>query len=179
LTVAASDVGVRILDGPTVLASHPRSYDSGQEVLDPAHRDAVLRFKRKASQAIPAGWLQQAIPEVRVLLDLAFARGESAGHQTQRLHRLVEEYGVPAVREAVEEALARDTPTAASIAFLLRTRQRTHAVPVDLSRHPEVHSLVVRPHSLASYDQLTKPALTGESSDEEPNSFHPEPSAKG
>lgn len=178
LTVAASDVGVRILDGATVLASHPRSYDSGQEVLDPAHRDAVLRFKRKASQAVPAGWLEQAIPEVRALLDLAFARGESAGHQTQRLHRLVEEYGVPAVREAVVQALTRDTPTAVSVAFLLRTRQRTHPVPVDLSRHPEVHSLVVRPHSLASYDRLTKPALPGESNEEETNSFHPEHSTE-
>lgn len=179
LTVAASDVNVRILDGATVLASHPRSYDSGQEVLDPAHRDAVLRFKRKASQAIQAGWLEQAIPEVRALLDLAFARGESAGHQTQRLHRLVEEFGVPAVREAVVEALTRDTPTAASVAFLLRTRSRTHAVPVDLSRHPEVHSLVVRPHSLASYDKLTKLAPTGESNDEETNSSDPEHPTEG
>ncbi len=173
LTVAASDVGVRILDGVTVLASHPRSYDSGQEVLDPAHRDAVLRFKRKASQSIPAGWLEQAIPEVRVLLDLAFARGESTGHQTKRLYRLVEEYGVPAVRDAVAQALTRDTPTAASVAFLLRTRQRNHPAPVDLSRHPEVHSLVVQPHSLASYDKLTQPVPTGASSDEETNSSHP------
>jgi hypothetical protein len=152
-------------------------------VLDPAHRDAVLRFKRKASQSIPAGWLEQAIPEVRALLDLAFARGESAGHQTKRLHRLVEEYGVPAVREAVLQALTRDTPTAASVAFLLRTRQRKHPAPVDLSRHPEVHALVVRPHSLASYDKLThtvsgQPVSEGESPegeyhDEETNSAHP------
>lgn len=178
LTVAASDRNVRILDGATVLAAHPRSYDSGQEVLDPAHRDAALRFKSKASQSLPAGWLEQAIPEVRALLDLAFTRGESAGHQTKRLYRLVEEYGVPAVREAVSLALTRDTPTAASVAFLLRTRRRTHAVPVDLSRHPEVHSLVVHPHSLASYDKLTEPAPTqsapsGEPNDEETNSAHP------
>lgn len=167
LTIAASDTSVRILDAGTVLAAHPRSYDSGQQVLDPVHRDAVLGFKRKAAQSMPAGWLEQAIPEVRTLLDLAFARGQSAGHQTQRLHRLVEEYGVPAVREAVVQALQRDTPTAASVAFLLRTRQRTHSVPVDLSRHPEVHSLVVRPHSLASYDQLTKPSPAGEHNDPE------------
>ena len=167
LTIAASDTNVRILDGASELTSHPRSYDSGQQILDPAHRDAVLRFKRKASQSIPAGWLEQAIPEVRSLLDLAFSRGESAGHQTQRLHRLVEEYGVPAVRDAVVEAMRRDTPTAASVAFLLRTRQRTRPAPVDLSRHPEVQSLVVRPHALASYDQLTKPVPNEQVDDEQ------------
>jgi hypothetical protein len=126
--------------------------------------------------------LEQAIPATRALLDPAFARGESAGHQTKRLHRLVEEYGVPAVREAVAQALARDTPTAASVAFLLRTRQRKHAAPVDLSRYPEVHSLVVRPHSLASYDKLTQPVSgqpvskgespEGECNGEETNSAH-------
>jgi len=158
LTIAASDTNVRILDGAAELASHPRSFDSGQQILDPAHRDAVLRFKNKVSQSIPAGWLEQAIPEVRTLLDLAFSRGGSAGHRTQRLHRLVEKYGVPAVRDAVVEAMRRDTPTEASVAFLLRTRQRTPPAPVDLSRHPEVRSLVVRPHALASYDQLTKPS---------------------
>jgi len=157
LTIAASDTNVRILDNTSELASHPRSYDSGQQILDPTHRDAVLRFKRKASQSIPAGWLEQAIPEVRALLDLAFSRGESAGHQTQRLHRLVEEYGVASVRDAVVEAMQRDTPTAASVAFVLRTRQRTRPAPVDLSRHPEVQSLAVTPHALASYDQLAKP----------------------
>lgn len=167
LTIAASDTNVRILDGASELASHSRSDDSGQQILDPAHRDAVLRFKRKASQSIPTGWLEQAIPEVRALLDLAFSPGESAGHQTQRLHRLVEEYGVPAVGDAVVEAMRRDTPTAASVAFLLRTRQHTPPAPVDLSRHPEVQSLVVRPHALASYDQLAKPGPNGHTPNEQ------------
>ena len=140
--------------------------------------DAVLRFKRKASQLMPAGWLEQAIPEVHTLLDLAFARGESAGHQTKRLHRLVEEHGVHTVREAVVEALRRNTPTAASVAFLLRTRNRSQAMPVDLSRHPEVQSLLVRPHALDRYDTLTQDTLTQDSlhnpeedSDEDP--IHP------
>lgn len=168
LTLVASDVGVRILDGDVEVASHPRSYDSGQAVLDPAHQDAVLRFKRKASQSMPAGWLAQAIPEVRTLLDLAFQRGESAGHQTKRLTQLVEEHGAAAARDAVVEALRRNTPTAASVAFLLRTRPSSSKPdPVDLSRHPEVQSLVVQPHRLEIYDTLSRIGIQEQNNENE------------
>jgi hypothetical protein len=79
LTLVASDTLVRILDGTVEIARHQRTYDRHQLVLDPAHKDAVLRRKRKAFHAMPAGRLEQAVPESQMLLDLAFTQGESAG----------------------------------------------------------------------------------------------------
>jgi hypothetical protein len=73
LTLVASDATVRILDGATELVRHPRSYDREQQVLDPSHRDAVLKAKRKAFHATPGGRLEQAVPESKALLDRAFA----------------------------------------------------------------------------------------------------------
>ena len=156
LMLAASDTQVRILDGPNEIARHLRSYDRGQPVLDPAHQEAVLKSKRKAFHSTPAGRLEQLIPESKALLDQAFAQGESAAHEALRLTKLLDEYGVTALRHAIAEALGRSTPRAASVAFLLRRQPRSTPAALDLSRHPQAQSLDVRPHDLETYDELAR-----------------------
>ena len=98
------------------------------------------------------------MPESRILIDLAFEQGESAGSQTAQLLKLLDTYGPAAFRRALHEALERNTPRASSVAFLLRKQQRSAPapVPVDLSRHPEAQSVEVRPHSLETYDELAR-----------------------
>lgn len=156
LTLVASDTDVRILDGSLEIARHARTYDRHQPVLDPAHQEAVLKIKRKAFHSTPAGRLEQAVPESQTLLDLAFAQGESAGHQTAQLTKLLEQYGAAALRRAIAEALQRNTPRASSVAFLLRRRPRPTLLTLDLSRHPQAQSLDVRPHDLETYDELAR-----------------------
>jgi hypothetical protein len=156
LTLVASDTSVRILDGSVEIARHVRSYDRHQPVLDPAHQDAVLKIKRKAFHSTPAGRLEQAAPESKTLLDLAFAQGESAGHQTAHLMKLLDQYGAAALRRAITEALERNTPRASSVAFLLRRQPRSTLLAVDLSRHPQAQALDVRPHDLETYDELAR-----------------------
>jgi transposase len=159
LTLLASDTWVRILDGTQEIARHHRSYDRHQEVLDPAHQHALLKEKRQAFHSTPTGRLAQAVPESETLLDLAFARGESAGTQTAQLLKLLDLYGAPALRRAIAEALQWDTPRASSVAFLLRKQQRTSpsaAPKVDLSRYPEAQSIDVQPHDLETYDELAR-----------------------
>src|SRR5450432_1490294 len=136
LTLVASDTGVRILDGPIEIARHGRTYDRHQLVLDPAHQEAVLKMKRKAIHSTPASRLEQAVPESKALLDEAFAHGESAGAQTSQLMKLLEQYGVAALRRAIVEALERNTPRASSVAFLLRRQPSSAPVSLDLSHHP-------------------------------------------
>lgn len=158
LTLVASDTLVRILDGSAEIARHTRSYDRHQMVLDPAHQHALLKAKRKAFDSTPGGRLMQAVPESKTLLDQAFSQGESAGSQTAQLLKLLDQYGATALRQAVREALERNTPRASSVAFLLRRQQRSAAprLAVDLSRHPEVQSIEVRPHDLETYDELAR-----------------------
>src|SRR5579864_4928831 len=93
LTLVASDITVRILDGSFEIARHARTYDRHQLVLDAAHQEAVLQIKRKAFHSTPGGRLEQSVPESKTLLDLAFAQGESAGSQTAQLMKLLEQYG--------------------------------------------------------------------------------------
>jgi hypothetical protein len=164
LTLVASDVIVRILDGSFEIARHNRTYDRHRLVLDPAHQEAALKIKRKAFHSTPGGRLEQAVPESKTLLDLAFAQGESAGAQTAQPMKLLEQYGVAALRRAVTEALERNTPRAASVAFLLRRHPRATPVTLDLSHHPQAQALDIRPHDLETYDELVR---TGDDDDDE------------
>ena len=162
LTLVASATEVRILDGAAEIARHPRCYDRQQSILDPAHEEALLRTKRKAVHATRAGRLARAVPESEDLLERAFLQGESAATQISQLLRLLDLYGVAALRRAVREALERNTPRASSVAFLLRRgapgTPRSAPLPaLDLSRYPEAQALDVRPHNLETYDELAHP----------------------
>src|SRR3954470_1181754 len=55
LTLVASDIRVRLPDGSIGIARHVRTYDRHQFVLDPVHREAVLKMKRKAIHSTPVG----------------------------------------------------------------------------------------------------------------------------
>jgi hypothetical protein len=154
---------VRILDGSKEVARHQRSYNRQQMVLDPEHQQALLGTKRKARESTRSGRLEVAVPESAVLLERAFAEGESAAQQTSQLLVLLDRYGTHAMRRAVREALERNTPRAASVAFLLRQSNHATPLPLDLSRHPQAQNLEVRPHDLETYDELAHRR------DEEPN----------
>ena len=156
LTLAASDTGVRILDGAQEIARHRRSYNRQELVLDPAHRQALLRTKRKARESTRSGRLALAAPESEQLLERAFAEGESAAHQIAHLLQLLDRYGARALRRAVREALEHNTPRAASVEFLLRQSHRTAPLPLDLRRHPQAESVEVHPHDLETYDELAQ-----------------------
>ena len=180
LTLAASATQVRLLDGATEIARHPRSYDRHQRVDAPAHLAALLEQKRKALGATASGRLHDAIPDITTFLDAAFQRGEAVARQTTQLLLLLDDYGAAALAEAVREALANNTPRAASVAFILSRRGRNRRVPlpVDLSRAPHLADLSIPTQNLEVYDQLTQnpdQTVTPETADD--TSAHDEPVA--
>lgn len=158
LTLVASPKNVRILDGSSEIARHRRSYDRLARIQDPNHIEALLKQKQKAIGSAPGSRLEHAVPEIRQLLDAAFNRGESVTRQIRMLLGLLDDYGAGQLRMAVLEALARQTPRASSVAFILSRVRRSaslRTVPVDLSRHPELADLSVQTHHLEVYDELS------------------------
>jgi transposase len=159
LTLVASFSAVRLLDGATEVASHRRSYDRHQLILDPAHQDALLAEKRKAFASTSGSRLASAVPESEQLLLAAFQRGESPQRQTRQLLGLLDDYGSSELRTALREALDRQTPTASSVAFILQKRWRSSkrrpAVSVAPSRS-DLADIHVQPHDLEIYDDLSK-----------------------
>jgi len=160
LTLVASPATVRLLDGSTEIASHPRSYDRHQLVEDPAHRQALLEQKRKALGSTPSGRLAALVPESQAFLQAAFERGESTARLTLQLLHLLDDYGAGELAAALREALDRHTPRLSSVAFILARRfrqlRRRVPLPVNLSRRPDLQDLSVSNPSLEAYDELSQ-----------------------
>jgi hypothetical protein len=100
-----------------------------------------------------------AAPQVEDLLQAAFDRGESAAAQMRQLLELLDRYGAGEFKVAVSEALEHKTPRASSVGYLLERRRRAAktpvALPVDLSRRPDLADFHVNPHPAEIYDELT------------------------
>lgn len=160
LTVVADARQVRVLDAAAVIATHPRSYDRGQQVELPEHIDALAEHKHKASAHRTTDRLVQAIPRSRELLRQAAQRGEPLGRITRTLLDLLDHYGAAELEAAIGEALAREVahPNAVRLALERRRQQQDCPPPigVTLPDHLKRRDVTVRPHPLAGYDQLTE-----------------------
>jgi transposase len=159
VTVVASPQQVRVLDGAAVIACHPRSYDQGAQIEDPAHLAELVARKRAARHHRGQDRLAQAAPNSRDLLLAAAARGENLGSLTAALLRLLDAYGSSELQAAITEALQRGVPhpNAVRLSLERRREQRDQPPPVPLSLpdDPRVRDQAVRPHALADYDQLS------------------------
>lgn len=162
LTILASPDQVRIVDGGQVLACHPRSYDKGQQVEQPAHVQALVDEKRAARHHRATDRLTLAAPAASSLLALAAERGDNLGAITAALMRLLDRYGAAELQAAITEALASNVPhpNAVRLALDRRREQRQEAPPVALTlpAHVQARDAPVQTHRLETYDQLTVPS---------------------
>ena len=169
LTVVADPAQVRILDGQTVIACHPRSYDKAQQIEEPTHIAELIERKAQAHGQKGMSRLTQAVPASVQLLELAAERGEIIGAMTSALLRLVDRYGQDEVQAAVLTALSRGVPHPHAVRLALETqREARHQPPpvaVCLSAQAASRDTVVKPHRLDSYDQLTNSEINPSPSD--------------
>jgi transposase len=160
LEVVASAEQVRVLEGPTVLATHPRSYDKGQQIERPEHIRALEAQKQQARAHRGVDRLAQAAPSSTRLLTAAAERGEPLGSLTAALLRLLDHYGAEELEAAVQEALERGVPHSNAVRLNLERRREARQQPpplaVSLPEDVRVREAVVRPHTLASYDTLSR-----------------------
>lgn len=162
LTLVASDTHVRLLDGTTEVARHPRSYDHGQHLEDDAHLADLAHAKRHARELRGRDRLRQACPTADAFLDALARRGAPLARQTATLLDLLDQYGPADLDAALADALSRSAINAASVAHLLDHRTRARHLPppltVVLPDDPRVRDLRVTPHALAPYDALLTPS---------------------
>ncbi|MGH8296490.1 MAG: IS21 family transposase, partial [Steroidobacteraceae bacterium] len=159
LEVLATMDTVRIAEGTTVIATHPRSYDRGAQIEQPAHIAALEAQKRagRAHRAIDR--LHYAAPSAARLFQLAASRGVHLGSLTRGLTELLDTHGASALEAALSAALGQDTTHLAAVRhFIDRHRAERGAappIPVTLPDDPRVRALAVRPHNLAEYEKLS------------------------
>ena len=158
LTVLADPHEVRIVDGATVLARHPRNYDRDAQIELPSHVEALVEQKRAARQHRATDRLVQAAPASQTLLIRAAERGADLGAITAALMRLLEQTSAAEMQAAILEALQRGVPhpNAVRLALARRREQRGEPPPigVELPEHLRARDTTVQPHALETYDQL-------------------------
>jgi transposase len=160
VTLVASHDEIRILDQAREVARHSRCYDRGQTIEDPRHIAALVAFKREGRAAKGRDRLLTVLPHAEVFFKKILEREVPLAQATAQLTRLLDDYGAAQTDAALESALRHDTPSLASVALWLeQERRRRHPVPrvpLDLPDRPGVQNLHVTPHSLETYDALTK-----------------------
>jgi hypothetical protein len=159
LTVHADLRRVRVLDGATVLADHPRSFERKAQIEDPAHIKTLALHKRQARHHRGIDHLAKAAPACRDLLIRAAERGANLGTLTAALLRLLDRYGAAELQAATVEALAGAVPHPNAVRLALERRRevRHDAPPVAacLPQHIKQKDTPVQPHRLDTYDTLT------------------------
>lgn len=158
LSVVAKPDKIFILDGPNVIAQHIRSYDKGKQIEDPLHIEKLIAQKRAAHQHSGQDRLVKAVPLIRQFLIKAAEKNYSLSNVVASLVKLLDSYSAAELEIAVQEALDRGVPHPNAVRLsLVRHRESQELFPpinLDLPDDHRVRNLVVRPHSLDSYDQL-------------------------
>ncbi|HNN97758.1 MAG TPA: IS21 family transposase [Pseudomonadota bacterium] len=158
LCVFSSDQTIRILDGQTEVAVHPRCLDQGKTVENPAHIEALRTQKQQAHEPATLRRLCLAAPAAEAFVRRLATRGGALGPAIVRLERLLDLFGPAALQAALSDALSLPTTDVHAVQVLLDQRKRQLALPPPIGPWvPEdspLRKLQVTPHPLAAYDAL-------------------------
>jgi len=158
VVVHATLACVRVVDGSTVIATHPRSWDKGAQVEIPEHVADLVAWKRAARHHRGLDRLHHACPHAEAFFVAAAARSANLGSLTSGLTHLLDLYDATALNQALGAALLGGAPHLAAVRQLLEQRRYAHELPpplaVALPADPRVRDVVVQPHDLSTYDQI-------------------------
>lgn len=167
LLVVADPTEVRVMDGGECIATHPRSYDKGQQIENPKHIETLIQRKRQAREHRGNDRLAHACPSSRTLLELAAERGDNLGSIVSTLLRILDQYGAAETEQAIVESLSRGVSHPHGVRQALERRreeqERPTPIAIDLKKHPKAKDIAVKPHDLSIYDQLQEDSEVGES----------------
>ena len=157
LSVLADEERVRIFEGITEVANHPRSFDRHHTIEEPTHLQALVEYKRRARAHRGCDALAQVAPASTELLQMAAEHGHNLGSITAALLRLLDQYGAAALQAATLDAIQRKVPHPNAVRLALEhARERSGRPPplaLALPEHVARRDAPMRTHSLASYDR--------------------------
>jgi transposase len=171
ITVLASLHQVRVFEGGAVIAIHPRTWGKGEQIEDPAHLADLVAAKQAARHHCGQDRLAQAAPSSDDLLQQAAERGTPLARVTAQLVQLLDDYGAGELEYAISEALTSGVPHPNAVRQVLERRREQASLPppltLTLPDNDKARQIVVRPASLAGYDQIQEPDITTDTTDEE------------
>jgi hypothetical protein len=158
LTLAADDREVRLLDGATLVARHPRCWGRRQFIEASDHREAILALKQKAQEAKGRSRLSAAVPGIDALYSRWVDAGRNLGSMTARTLKLLDLYGAESLAAAASEVLERGLHDPGALAALCEQRRRALSAPVPIEAPLAAHVVDrdVIPHNLEAYDAQSR-----------------------
>ena len=151
---------VRIVDGSTVIATHRRSWDKGEQIEIDEHVAELVAYKRAARHHRGLDRLHHACSNAGAFFVAAAARSANLGSITSGLDHLLDLYDATTLNQALGAALLGGAPHLAAVRQLLEQHRYAQELPpplaVALPADPRVRDVVVQPHELSTYDQIRK-----------------------
>ena len=158
VSVLASSETIRILDGSEEIARHPRCWGKGRQIEDAKHIEALVTFKRRASEGRGMLPLYSAVPAARDFVAALAERGGNIGNAVLKLSELLNEFGATELAVAVADVLKADALHASAVRQVLDRRRKEVGKPppiaVALPEDKRFRDVVVKPPALGAYDQL-------------------------
>ena len=155
-TVRASSTRVRIFDSDELIAEHRRCHAKHQVVEEASHVAELVKEKRKARRHRAQERLLSTVPRSEALLTEIAARQRHLATAVTSLTLLLDRFGRAEMAVAVDEALAKGSPSVETVQLILDRRRRARNEPprsaVELPDRPEIRDIAVTPHNLADYD---------------------------
>jgi transposase len=160
VTVLADSNWVTIVDGTKQLAKHKRCFEKLQQIEIPEHIKDLEEQKKKAKKTSGMSRLISAAPSSRDLFRVAAQKGHAIGGMTSKLLSLLDLYGPAETEEAITEVVKAGGSHCSDVSQVLERRRRRAGllspVAIQLPNDKRINNLVVLPHSLASYDNLSR-----------------------
>ena len=158
LTVLACDETVRIIEGSSLLAEHPRCYDQGQTIEQEAHIEALRKEKRRSREPLSLRRLTLAAPAAHAFLQRLGEHGGFLGPAIARLEKLLDLFGPLELQYALTQAQSHPVPDIHALQLLLDARQHQLSLPPPIGSglppDSPLRAVTVTPHPLSSYDSL-------------------------
>jgi hypothetical protein len=161
--VKAYPFHMEILDGTTLLARHPRSYEREQDLFEPLHYLPLLEQRPGAfDYARPlkkwqAGWPASYHQMLRILRE-RWPEGGRGVQEFVRVLRLHEEYPAELLAQAIEQALAFGCPHLDGVLHCLHqlSSREEASISLELGARSHLQAVGNQPIDLRQYEQLLR-----------------------
>jgi len=161
LTLRAYPFQIEILAANEIIATHPRSYQRNQDILDPLHYLSLVEQRPGAFEhAQPMRqWRAEWPPAYAALLDALRTQSETESQAIRtftEILQLHQSYEADLVATAIEQALQEGLPHPTGVRFCLNRLLDPAPLtsPLDLSTKPELARVGRQPLALADYDRF-------------------------
>lgn len=138
-----------------LIASHPRSYERGCDIVDPEHESALVQQRRQARDQQTLQRFLRLSSDAEAYYRHLAERRSNPFHHVRKIVALCEIHGADATQRALQDAMTFSAYSAEYIANILEQRSRTPNPPgaLHLTRASDLLELDLPETDLSVYEK--------------------------